>query len=74
MTSSPYKNQATITLATANALIQNVLNTGEAQGLHLSVSVTDVDGHLQAFGRSDLAAFLTSNISQDKAWTVCSFG
>lgn len=74
MTSTPYKNQATITLAAANALIQNILNAGEAQGLHLSVSVTDAGGHLQAFGRSNLAAFLTIGISQDKAWTACSFG
>lgn len=74
MSSTPYKNQATITLAAANALIQNALNAGEAQGLALSVAVTDASGHLQAFGRDNLAAFLTIDISQDKAWTACSFG
>ncbi|MCX5618064.1 heme-binding protein [Bombella sp. TMW 2.2543] len=74
MTRDPYKNKATITLDAANALIKSVLKAGETQGLHLSVSVTDAGGHLQAFGRHDLAAFLTVDMALDKAWTACSFG
>lgn len=74
MTDTPYRNHATITLQAANALIQHVLKTGETQGLYLAVSVTDAGGHLQAFGRSDHAPFLTVDMSLDKAWTACSFG
>ncbi|MCX5617051.1 heme-binding protein, partial [Bombella sp. TMW 2.2559] len=40
----------------------------------VSVAITDAGGHLQAFGRSDGAAFLTVDIAIDKAWTASSFG
>ena len=74
MTIRPYDEVTTITCKAANDLVQAVLKESASQGLAVSVAITDAGGHLQAFGRSDGAAFLTVGIAIDKAWTACSFG
>lgn len=43
-------------------------------GINVAVSISDLEGHMKAFRRSDDAPFLTSEVATDKAWTSASYG
>lgn len=68
------RSAATITLASANTLIQEALTASEEIGIEVAVAVTDPGGHLIAFTRTDGARFLAGRIAIDKAWTAVSYG
>lgn len=69
-----YNHFLSITSENATSIINDVLHSGEKKHLNFSVAVTDVGGHLLAFGRSDDAPFLTVDMAINKAWSACSFG
>ena len=74
MTIQKHDDTVTVSHEAAMGLVQAVLKESARQQLPVSVAITDAGGHLQAFGRSDGAAFLTVDIAIDKAWTASSFG
>ncbi len=65
---------ASITRATARALIEASLAEAAKIRLDVAVAVTDGAGYLVAFERTDGARFLSAEVATDKAWTAASFG
>ena len=64
-----------LTLATANAIIEGAFARGAELGLKpLGVSVLDAGGHLVAFQRQDGASFLRPQMSAGKAYGALSIG
>lgn len=58
----------------AYALIEAARKAAEETGIETTIAIVDRGGHLKAFERSDQAAFLTTDVAVDKAWTAASFG
>ncbi len=66
---------SSLTLATANAIIEGAFARGAELGLKpLGVSVLDAGGHLVAFQRQDGASFLRPQMSAGKAYGALSIG
>lgn len=65
---------ASITRASAAALIQAARVAAQDMGIQVTIAVTDMAGHLKAFERDDNAPLLTADVAVDKAWTAASFG
>jgi len=65
---------ASITRASAEALVAAASAAARDIGIRVTIAVTDAGGHLAAFARDDGAPFLTANVAIDKAWTAASFG
>jgi uncharacterized protein GlcG (DUF336 family) len=65
---------ASISRASADALIAAASAATRDLGLKVTIAVTDAGGHLSALARDDGAPFLTVNVAIDKAWTAASFG
>ena len=66
--------KSSITLETAERLIDAAVQKAQAMGVPMVVAVCDEDGTLKAFRRMDGAALLSVQIAQDKAYTAISFG
>lgn len=64
----------TITSARACALVARACDLAEAAGKAVCVAVADRGGHLLAFRRMDGAPILSTQLAQDKAYTVAAFG
>lgn len=58
----------------AYALIDAARKAAQDIGIETTIAIVDRGGHLKAFERSDQAAFLTTDVAVDKAWTAASFG
>lgn len=65
---------ASITREAADALIKAARSAASDIGIEVAIAVTDATGSLKAFERSDAAAFLTTDVAIDKAWTAVSYG
>ncbi len=76
MAQQPAKSFATasVTRASAAALIEAAHASAKNIGIEVAVAVTDAGGHLKAFERPDGAPFLTGEVAIDKAWTAASYG
>ncbi len=66
--------KSSITIETAERLIDAAEKKAQAMGIAMSIAVCDEDGTLKAFRRMDGAALLSVQIAQDKAYTAISFG
>jgi uncharacterized protein GlcG (DUF336 family) len=66
--------KSSITLATAERLIDAAEKKAREMGVPMCIAVCDEDGTLKAFRRMDGAALLSVQIAQDKAYTAISFG
>lgn len=65
---------ATLSRASAAALVDAAREAAKQIGIEVSIAVTDAGAHLRAFERTDASLFLTVDIAIDKAWTAASFG
>jgi len=65
---------ASINREAAYALIEAARQAAKEIGIETTIAIVDRGGHLKAFERSDQAAFLTTDVAVDKAWTAASFG
>ena len=63
-----------ITLETAQSVIDAAAQKAREIGVPMAIAVVDPDGTLKAFSRMDGAALLAVRIAQQKAWTAISFG
>ncbi|MBL8930879.1 MAG: heme-binding protein [Kineosporiaceae bacterium] len=63
----------TISYAAALRVVAAAVNHAEGMGVPVNVAVADPGGHLVAFARMDGAAFFSSSVAQDKAWSVAAF-
>ncbi len=67
--------QASLPLATANAIVEAALQAGRAaEMLPLTVAVLDSGGHLVAFQREDGSGILRAEIATGKAWGALGMG
>jgi uncharacterized protein GlcG (DUF336 family) len=64
----------TISRTTAESLVESAMAYAEAEGLAVSVAVTDQAGFLKAFARADGASPLTVEVAQGKAYAVTFMG
>jgi uncharacterized protein GlcG (DUF336 family) len=65
---------ASVTLAAANALIEEALRACRDIGFEAAIAVVDVTGNLRAFQRADGAPFFAAEVAVSKAWTAASCG
>ena len=65
---------ASVTLAAANALIEEALKACCNIGFEAAIAVVDVTGNLCAFQRADGAPFFAAEVAVSKAWTAASCG
>lgn len=65
---------ASVSRAASNVLIDAALKAAAEAGFETAVAIVDAGGALKAFSRSDSAAFLTSEVALNKAWTAASYG
>jgi uncharacterized protein GlcG (DUF336 family) len=63
-----------VTLAAAQRAVAAAVEEADRIGVAVCVAVTDAAGHLLAFARMDGAPVLSSQIAQDKAYSVATFG
>jgi uncharacterized protein GlcG (DUF336 family) len=63
----------TLTRARVRAIIDAALSAGTADGLRVSVAITDAGGHLLAFDRAENANLATIDIAIQKARTAVFF-
>jgi uncharacterized protein GlcG (DUF336 family) len=64
---------SSLTRAHARSLIEAAFSADAAEGLRLSIAVTDAGGHLLAFDRSENANLATIDIAIKKARTAVYF-
>ncbi len=62
-----------ISAASAAEAVATAVSTCAAQGFHVSSSLVDADGLLQAFLRGDNAGITGQNMSLDKAYTALAY-
>jgi glc operon protein GlcG len=62
------------TLAAAQRAVAAAIEEAELLSVDVCIAVTDGAGHLLALARMDRAPLLCSQIAQDKAYSVASFG
>jgi len=66
--------KSSISLATAEKLLEAAKKKATELGVPMVIAVTDESGVLKAFCRMDKAALLSVDIAKDKAYTAISFG
>jgi glc operon protein GlcG len=71
---SDYVMTPSVTLAAAQRAVAAAIEEAARIGVAVCVAVTDGAGHLLAFARMDGAPVLSSQIAQDKAYSVATFG
>jgi glc operon protein GlcG len=69
-----YVMAPSVTLAAAQRAIAAAVVEAEKLSVDVCIAATDSAGHLMAFARMDRAPVLCSQIAQDKAYSVASFG
>jgi glc operon protein GlcG len=69
-----YVMTPTMTLAAAQRAVAAALDEAEKLSVDVCVGATDSAGHLLAFARMDRAPIMSSQIAQDKAYSVAAFG
>lgn len=67
-------NASTISFAAGRRLLDRAAREADKLKVRVAIAVADRAGHLVAFGRMDGAPLLSSQIAQDKAYTVAAFG
>jgi len=68
------KTVETLTIDGARLCLDAAVSAAEKLGVGVCIAVVDQAGHLLAFERMDGAGTLSIALSQDKAYTVTSFG
>ena len=69
-----YQMAPSATLAAAQRAVAAAVEDAQRMGVSVCVAAVDSGGHLLAFARMDRAPVLCIQISQDKAFSVASFG
>ena len=64
------RSQNTLTRAGARAAMDAALAKAEETSTKMNIAIVDAGGHLLAFERMDGAMLISSNIAQDKAYSV----
>ncbi|HCT3749496.1 TPA: heme-binding protein [Klebsiella aerogenes] len=59
---------------TAAQLIELARESARAQGIAVTIAITDAGGHQVALYRDDDAHFLTIEVAINKAWTASAYG
>jgi uncharacterized protein GlcG (DUF336 family) len=72
--STPFITTASVSCAAAAALLEMGGRAAAEMGFEAAIAVVDAGGALKAFSRSDGAAFLTTEVAMNKAWTAASSG
>lgn len=67
------RSVSTITYQAALRVVGAAVSRAESMGVPVNVAVSDPGGNLVAFARMDGAAFFSTSVAQDKAWSVAAF-